>query len=57
MEAPVEKGQKIGTLTYYLGEEIIREFSIITSEKISRITYKDVLIKLVKQFLNFEMIG
>ena len=57
LEAPVEKGQKIGTLTYYLGEEIIREFSIITSEKISRITYKDVLIKLVKQFLNFEMIG
>jgi len=56
LEAPVEKGQCIGTLTYYIDDEVIKEYFIVTGENISRVTYGDIVGKIVKKFAMFDLI-
>ena len=57
LEAPVKKGQRVGTLTYYIDDEMIKEYPIITSENISKLTYGNIFVKIAKKFLIFDMMG
>ena len=57
LEAPVKKGQRVGTLTYYIDDEMIKEYPIITSENISKLTYENIFVKIAKKFLIFDMMG
>lgn len=56
LEAPVEKGQRVGTLTYFIDDELIKEYAIITSENVSRLTYENIFAKIVKKFLIFNIL-
>ena len=56
LEAPVKKGQKVGTLTYYIDDEIIKEYPIVTGENISRLTGENIFVKIIKIFLTFDII-
>ena len=56
LEAPVEKGQRVGTLTYFIDDEMIKEYAIITSENVSRLTYENIFAKIVKKFLVFDIL-
>ena len=47
-EAPVTKGTPLGTLTVSCGEELIAEIPILAGEDIPRITYGQMLLKLLK---------
>ena len=48
VEAPVMKGTPLGTLTVSCGEELIAEIPILAGEEVSRITYGQMLLKLLK---------
>ena len=56
LEAPVEKGQKVGTLTYYIDDEMIKEYSVVTDENISRLSYENIFVEIIKKFLIFNII-
>lgn len=56
LEAPVKTGQKVGILSYYVDDERIKEYSLVTCENISRITYKNIIVKILKNFLTFDAI-
>ena len=56
LEAPVEKGQRVGTLTYFIDDEMIKEYAIITSENVSRLTYENIFAKIVKKYLVFDIL-
>jgi len=47
LEAPVEKGKRIGTLNVYLKNELIREIPVITSESVKKKTIWDLLDKMI----------
>lgn len=57
LEAPVEKGQTVGTIRYYIDEEVIREYSIITCENISRLSFENVMTKILQKYLTFRLLG
>lgn len=50
-KAPVESGERIGTIQYYIDEEQVQEYPIIISETIPRQTFQDVMSKIIKYFL------
>lgn len=56
LKAPVRKGQTVGTLTYYVNEEPVRQYSIVTDENISRISYQNIFVKIIREFLTFHAI-
>lgn len=47
LEAPVEKGQKAGTLTYTLDSEKIAQFDIVTTESVGKISFSAVFVELL----------
>ena len=40
LEAPVEKGQQVGSLHYMVGEEEWRNMKLVTTEEIEKIDWK-----------------
>ena len=46
--APVEKGDRLGTLTVASGEEIVAEIPILAGEEVPRVTYGQMLLRLLK---------
>lgn len=56
LEAPVEKGEKVGTISYYIDDKIIREYPIITSENISRMTFENIFTKILQKYLTFKLL-
>ena len=48
VEAPVEKGARLGTLTVSAGEKTVAEIPLLAGEDIPRITYPQMLLKLLR---------
>ena len=48
VEAPVEKGQVIGTVTFTLGDEKIGEYNLTAGEAIKKIGFLDALAMLLR---------
>ena len=46
--APIAKGDKIGTVTYKIGDEIIEECDILANESVEKKTYFDYLFETLK---------
>ena len=50
LQAPIEKGQTIGTVEYYIGEKKLGEVNIISKESVKKAGYLDYLKKMFSQF-------
>ncbi len=54
LTAPVQVGEKIGTLTYYLDEEPVKSYDLVTKEGVERISLKYVVKNLFRMYLDFS---
>lgn len=54
LTAPVQVGEKIGTLTYYLDEEPVKSYDLVTKEGVERISLKYVVQNLFRMYLDFS---
>ena len=54
LTAPVQVGEKIGTLTYYLDEEPVKSYDLVTKEGVERISLKYVVQNLFCMYLDFS---
>jgi len=52
VEAPVEKGQLLGKISFYIGEEKIGEYKLISDRFVKRKSFFDSLIMLLQTFKN-----
>ena len=50
LQAPIEKGQTIGTVEYYIGEKKLGEVNIISKESVKKAGYLDYLKKMFSKF-------
>jgi D-alanyl-D-alanine carboxypeptidase (penicillin-binding protein 5/6) len=48
VEAPVETGTQLGTLTVTAGEEVVAELPLLAGEAVPRITYRQMLLRLLQ---------
>ncbi len=55
VEAPVSQGEKIGTVTYYLGEECLKEYQIVATETIYEKDVRWYFTKIVECYVNNKM--
>ena len=53
IESPVEEGQKIGDITYYLGNEKIGSVDLVASQSIGKIDFLYAFEKLLMNFISF----
>jgi len=51
LKAPVKKGEKVGTVQYYLGEDLLGEYPIVTANTVNRIDFKWCFEKITATFL------
>ncbi|MBR3772470.1 MAG: D-alanyl-D-alanine carboxypeptidase [Clostridium sp.] len=51
LKAPVKAGDVVGKVTYKMGNEVIREYSIYATENVEKLTFKWCLHKLFGRFL------
>lgn len=47
IEAPVEQGQEIGTLTVTAGEEVLATLPLVAAEAVARLSYWDIVQKMI----------
>ncbi len=47
IDAPVQKGQKVGTLTYTLNGEKVAQFDVVTTDKVEQMTFSAVFCELM----------
>ena len=47
--APVEKGQRLGTLTVKSGDEVLQEFPLTANQDIPRLTWSDLFLRILKR--------
>ena len=47
-EAPVSAGDRLGTLTVTAGEEVVAELDLVAGESVPRITYGQLLLRLLR---------
>ena len=47
IDAPVQKGQKVGTLTYTLNDEKVAQFDVVTTDKVEQMTFSAVFCELM----------
>ena len=58
VKAPVEQGQQLGTLRYTAGEEIVAEIPLVAAESVPRLTYGQVLLRMLRcSFLLEPFVG
>lgn len=50
VEAPVEKGQLLGTVTFRLGDEILGEYNITAPDRIEPLTFKIIFMRIISSF-------
>ena len=50
MTAPIKEGTVVGSVQYFLGEELIRSYPIVTEEGAERIDFRWCLKKILKDF-------
>lgn len=55
LTAPVEKGQKVGTVSYCLGEEVLKEYALVATETVERKNYAWIFGKLFEIFHQFRI--
>ena len=55
VEAPVMQGEKMGTVTYYLGEECVKEYPILASETVDVKDIRWYFTKIVEYYVNNKM--
>ena len=48
VDAPVEKGTQLGSLTVYSGESVLAEIPILAGEAVPRITYGQMLLRVLR---------
>ena len=53
IEAPIEKGQQLGKITYKCEGEVLGEFPISAAQDIAEINFKDVFALLFNSFISF----
>lgn len=46
--APVSKGQRLGTLTVYAGEQTLRQVPLVAGETVERLSWWELVVKLLK---------
>ncbi|MGM9662730.1 MAG: D-alanyl-D-alanine carboxypeptidase family protein [Oscillospiraceae bacterium] len=46
LEAPVEEGERLGTLSLYAGEELLAELPLLASASVGRLTWQGMLLRL-----------
>lgn len=51
VEAPVNKGDKVGTLTFYIGKEKLKEYPVVASHIVDKMDLSSVLALLFKFFV------
>ena len=49
VEAPVSRGQRLGTLTYRSGEQILRQIPLVAEQEVPRLSWKQVFVKVMKR--------
>ena len=49
-QAPVRIGDKIGEVTFWIGENQIGQVNLIAQNTIEKITYKEVIIRIIRSF-------
>lgn len=54
VEAPVEKGQVLGTVSFYLGNELLGEYSVTAPEAVEKLTFLTVFLRIIRQTANFK---
>lgn len=57
VKAPVEQGQQLGTLRYTAGEEIVAEIPLVAAESVPRLTYGQVLLRMLRCSFLLEPFG
>ena len=55
IEAPVDSGEQIGSVTYYLNEKYIREYPIVVSKTVDEKDMKWYFIKIIDCYINSKM--
>ena len=55
IEAPVDSGEQIGSVTYYLNEKYIREYPIVVSKTVDEKDMKWYFLKIVDCYINNKM--
>jgi len=53
LSAPVEKGQTIGKITYYLGDKILTEKDVVAADPVPRLTFSDIFVILMQRISRF----
>ena len=48
VSAPVSKGQRLGTMTVYAGEQVLQETPLVAATTIPRLTWADIFLRLLK---------
>lgn len=51
LEAPVQKGQQVGTVTYVLGDEVLKEMKILAAQDIPRIDITWCIKRVIEKWL------
>ena len=49
VEAPVSRGQRLGTLTYRSGEQILRQIPLVAEQEVPRLSWKQVFGKVFRR--------
>ena len=57
VKAPVEQGQQLGTLRYTAGEEIVAEIPLVAAGSVPRLTYGQVLLRMLRCSFLLEPFG
>lgn len=57
LQAPLEKGEKVGSIEYYIGEEKVAAFEIVTAEAVEKKTFKWTLYQLGKEYVCLKKIN
>lgn len=55
IEAPVSYGEQVGTITYYLNEEFIREYPIVINDVVNKKDMKWYFVKIIEYYVNNKM--
>jgi D-alanyl-D-alanine carboxypeptidase (penicillin-binding protein 5/6) len=50
VDAPVSRGQKLGTMTVTVGEQVIAQVPLVAEQTVAKLTYWDLVWELLRQF-------
>ena len=49
LDAPVSKGQRLGTLTVKTGEQVLAEIPLVAADSVERLTWWELFVKVLRQ--------